>query len=334
MIAPQNASSSGAVADVRELTHLLELQRNGQPLPMDERRFPTSMLEDMRVPVLAIPSRLFYAFEEGIEGFHEQREQSNLHAEARLFATHILPKISDGSSQVLHFVDVGAGDGGRGRAITDAAKERGFSVRYTCYDGSSLMIGRNESTFSDCHVRWSAVKGRFEDFRNASILLKEDEINILLFLGNNYGNYDPEDIAEMLLHKQMRPRDLLLIGTDIPNDDHDGMFVLREFLKYSNDRMRMGVFRQLGLDREALRDFVQYNPDRHQVEVYCVVAQVPVHLSPTLDVRIGDVFLANVARRPTAAMLSAELSRHFVVEVFKNRDADPLLALAVCRRRS
>ena len=110
----------------------------------------------------------------------------------------------------------------------------------------------------------------------------------------------------------------MIIGTDIPADSDDGAFVLEEFLKYSDDRMRMNVLRELGLERQDIVDFIQYNDDRHQIEVYSVVKHDVRSKSLGFDFSQSDIILSNVARRPPIDVLRAELEEFFRVMIINH----------------
>ena len=104
---------------------------------------------------------------------------------------------------------------------------------------------------------------------------------------------------------------------------------MTEYIKYADDEMRMGVFKELGLGREDLIDHIHYNPQRHQIEVYSIIAG---------DVRCGglnlkkrDIFLTNIARRPSARILESELSNYYDTQVIQNKKIDSSLAIAVCK---
>lgn len=314
-----------------ELISALSRQQSGQLLENNERRFPRSGLEDLGVRVLAIPSRLFYAFEDAVDGYHVQRSVSDLTAEAKLLQeSAFYDRISSDVRQV-NLIDIGGGDGIRAKEVAKTLLDRGFSVNYICYDGSDVMIAKNKVTFIDVSTSWQGILGRFEDFTAAhDVLDRASDLNIFLFLGNNYGNYAPSDIHEMFTHtRAKRCRDILVIGTDAPHDASDGSFVLNEFLKYSDDQMRMGVFSEIGFNRRQISDLIQYNPNRHQVEIYVTVTSPLRDGLGGLSFERGDVFLANIARRPPVNVLKNELSDHFHVEVFKGSNNS--LALAICR---
>lgn len=316
-----------------QLFEALVRQRAGNNLLNGERRFPTSHFEDMGLPVLAIPSRLFYAFHASVEGYHGQREISNLFAEAKLLESNDFADRLQNGDHLIHIVDIGGGDGVRAKNIATYLLNSGRGVSYTCYDGSEVMLEKNQKTFEDVNILWHGLSGSFEDFNTNSDILNSNEQNIFLFLGNNYGNYTPLDIFEMFSHRYRGRNDLLIIGTDTPNDDCDGAFMLSEFMKYSDDRMRMGVFHQLGLQRTDLLDLFQYNKDRHQIEVYSIVKHDVKCEEHDFEFYNREIFLSNIARRPPITILEKELSEFFDVEVFKNADIDNTLALAICAWR-
>jgi hypothetical protein len=329
--------TSGALSSTTEaradLIDALKRQKQGLALARAEKRFPKCSYEDMGVAVMAIPSRLFYAFENSVDGYHKQRQSSNLAAEGRLVSKHIDTHLTHLPANIS-IIDVGGGDGIRGLAVADAFALLGKTVNYTCYDGSAVMLDRSAKLFKSHSYKWRGIQGRFEDFKNTDLNEADDRhAKIIMFLGNNYGNYSPDDIAEILTHKDFYAHDAIIIGTDVPQDENDGVFYIKEMTKYSDDAMRMGVFSQLGFERKNLCDFMQFDAKNHQVEVFSVVLHDVAVPDSDLSFSAGNVFLANIARRPPANVLAKELSDFFEVSVIKDAEIDSNLALAVCTKK-
>ncbi|MDK9784589.1 L-histidine N(alpha)-methyltransferase [Vibrio sp. B172a] len=168
------------------------------------------------------------------------------------------------------------------------------------------------------------------DFKLNPIEETENELKLFLFLGNNYGNCASEDVVSMFKHEQMRSEDALVIGIDTPCQETLDEFYLREIEKYHDDKMRMGLFSKLGFKRENLIDIIQVNREREQVEVYSLVSKKS-SLSE-LKIEDNDLFLANIARRPSLDNLKKELSEVFTVVILKNANSvEKQLTLAVCK---
>lgn len=315
---------------ISELISSINQQKAGVPLPDGEKRFPNCLLESYGKKILAIPSRLFYMTDEAISGYHEQRKSSNLASEGLLLENSFILNNIKSRDQRVHLVDVGGGDGLRALNIVGNLLIQGTSVRYTCIDGSPNMIEMNRNNFLQTGITWAGKCIRFENFRGTKLDRSPNELQVVLFLGNNYGNFSVDDVADLLSHPNLNSDDLVIIGTDTPRSSIDGDFIINEFEKYSDDRMRMAVLKKLGLRRDELLDLYQYNSSKYQIEVYSLVKSSPSDIAFELNVEKGDIFLANVARRPPVEVLREELSPYFEVDILHDRDVDATLSLAIC----
>ncbi|MEZ5704644.1 MAG: L-histidine N(alpha)-methyltransferase [Burkholderiaceae bacterium] len=191
--------------------------------------------------------------------------------------------------QAVHLIDVGGGDGLRALNIAENLIRQGTPVRYTCIDGSPSMLEMNRNNFFSTGISWSERCIRFEEFRDTDLDRRPSEVQLVLFLGNNYGNFSVEDVAEILSHPDLTSNDLVIIGTDTYRSSIDGDFVMNEFEKYSDDRMRMAVLSKLGLRRDELLDLYQYDRTRCQIEVYSLIKSTPANVAAGLNIEKGDI---------------------------------------------
>lgn len=317
-------------SEFEALVDSINFQISSGGLKNGEIRFPKSMFEDLGKRVVVIPSRLFYSFSSAVDGYHKQRERSDLSAESFLISDNLNSIVDTQRFSSVHLIDIGGGDGVRGLRIAQSLRAQDLAVRYTNYDGSTIMLDKSKTLFEKNEISWNGVRGRFEDFKLNPIEETENELKLFLFLGNNYGNYASEDVISMFKHEQMRSEDALVIGIDTPCQETLDEFYLREIEKYHDDKMRMGLFSQLGFKRENLIDIIQVNREREQVEVYSLVSKKS-SLSE-LKIEGNDLFLANIARRPSLDNLKKELSEVFTVVILKNANSvEKQLTLAVCK---
>ena len=110
--------------------------------------------------VLAIPSRLFYAFERAVDGYHHQRESSDLSAEAKLLENSEFANQIGQYGKPVHLIDIGGGDGLRAKCIAQYLQQSGLRVSYTCYDGSDVMMQKNRETFQPLGMNWNGISGK------------------------------------------------------------------------------------------------------------------------------------------------------------------------------
>ncbi len=313
------------------LIQALNFLKQKQSLQEGEIRFPACLLEKNATSVIPIPSRLFYSFAESVDGYHNQRKKSNLEVESLLLRDFISSKNKHLRNKHLHIIDVGGGDGVRGYHIAKMLQSFSIKIQYYCIDGSKTMIDKSCALFKSHNIPWIGYRSRFEDFANIKIKRAKDDIFLILFL-DNYLNYTPQDVKNILSHSTLTVNDIIIVGTKTPDTTVDSAFLIQEFIKYSDDKMRMGVFKELGFKRNDLLDFMVFNEKNSQIEIYTAIKSTS-NMVTGLLLECGDIFLSNVARRPTQKLFVSELEAFYSVRALHNKNIDRYQTIAICTKK-
>ncbi len=184
--------------------------------------------EDVRAGLLARPKRLpalwFYdalgsALFEAICRLPWYRITRS---ESALLARHAA-SIVDAAGSEASFIELGGGSGEKLAVLIEAAVRRGVRTTVHLVDVSARALDLAAATLSRfADVRVTTHEATYE----AGLSAIEAPVlgrRLVLFLGSNIGNFDPED-ATALLHQiaeALRPGDLVLLGADLVKPERD-----------------------------------------------------------------------------------------------------------------
>lgn len=125
-------------------------------------------------------------------------------------------------NKALRIIDLGAGDGSKTILLLKGLKKLGVEAIYTPVDISQEAIDEVERKVKKAlpKTKIEPLKGEYQE-----ALEKIDNVykrlpKVILFLGSNIGNFNPENAEEFLikLYKLCNPGDRLLIGFDLKKD--------------------------------------------------------------------------------------------------------------------
>jgi len=321
-----------------ELIGCIRRQKLGEEAFTREKRYPRCLFEDLGKSVIVVPSRLTYGFEASVQGYFELKSTEDVSLEASLFESNVDELLASGnlSSEEVGVIDLGGGAGGKGAQIAMTLMSRGRAVRYTCVDGSPRMLRANQVRMNQLGIQCHSQQLRFEAFSSQDLDAfrpKSGGMILVLFLGCTYGNYDPVDIGGMLNNPTLEPTDLVMIGTGTAPLQNKGAFVQETLMEYWNPVMRMALLEAIGFRESELHNYVAYNPQREQFEMYLFIREVSNPVLQGLGIVPGDIFLTGVARRPSRDQLREELSKFFDTQLSFEDARGPYQTAAFCRPR-
>ena len=187
--------------------------------------------------------------------------------------------------------ELGCGSGHKLSILAEAVQRAGRSVRVHLIDVSTEALALSERSLGRLeHVSLVGHESTYE-IGLARVVAQRDEAGsmLVLFLGSNIGNFDQDVAGRFLLtiRQALRPRDTLLVGTDLTKPEvalrlayDDPLGVTAAFNK--NLLVRINRELQADFDLERFQHHVVWNPDESRIEL---------HLKSTCDqvVRIAAV---------------------------------------------
>ncbi len=323
---------------VAEVYDSIRRQKRGEEDFGREKRYPPCMFEDLGKQVIVLLSRLSYRFDLAVAGYEKLKASEDNMLEPRLFQSglEIVPGSWDLFSREVTIIDLGGGSGRKGGQIAMTLLGRGHKVTYVCIDGSERMLEANREHLARLEVPCRSEQLCFEDFPGVDLTAYKRQsavTNIVLFLGNTYGNYAPEDACTILDNPTLKPTDLLVVGTGTLPQGGGGAILQQELITYSNPAMRFALLEAIGFSRRQLSSHVAYNPQRRQIEMYVFIQEVSNPTLRQLGIVSGDIFLTGIARRPTREQFHQELSQRFDTRLSLDDGHSPFYTLAFCRPR-
>ena len=177
----------------------------------------------------------------------------------------------------FNIIELGAGDGSKTMELLNFFVNQQLDITYMPVDISKKVTqGLVERLANEIpSLRVVPMVGDY--FNILKEVEKDNKPHLLLFLGSNIGNYESEDVLELLeiFNKSMHQGDKLLIGFDlkknpdiIANAYYDDAGVTKAF----NINLLTRINRELGADFDlaAFDFFSSYNPLNGEVRSYLV----------------------------------------------------------------
>jgi len=194
------------------------------------------------------------------------------------------------STGTMALVELGSGSSFKTRLLIEALLARQGSLRYFPIDISeSIVMESARQLLQDYpRLRISAHVAEF-DVGVHRMALETFDQKMVLFLGSNLGNFDPQDAREFLLkiRRELGQRDYLLLGTDMQKDPavleaayDDPKGVTAEF----NLNLLRRINRELAgqFEVEDFSHVAFYNGEESRVEMH-------IRSNKTQDVYVGEL---------------------------------------------
>ena len=337
-LTPVNTENLSSEEALEELNRCIRRQKRGEETFAHEKRYPRCLFEDLGKSVIVVPSRLTYGFEASVQGYFELKSTEDVSLETFLFESNVDELMESGNplSEEIGIIDLGGGSGSKGAQIAMTLMNRGHEVRYTCVDGSPKMLHACQVRMNQLGIQCHSKQLCFEAFPSQDLDAfrpKSGGTILVLFLGNTYGNYDPVDIGGILNNSTLETTDLVMVGTGTAPLQNKGEFVQETLMDYWNPVMRMALLEAIGFTKAELHNYVAYNPQHEQFEMYVIIREVSNPTLRGLGIVPGDIFLTGVARRPPRDQLCGELSKYFDTQLAFDDARGPFQTVAFCRPR-
>jgi L-histidine N-alpha-methyltransferase len=293
-----------------------------QELPHGER--VDSVATDVRAGLLARPKRLppwlFYdaAGSALFEEITRLPEYYPTRTERAILATHAAEMV-DAAGPPASLVELGAGSASKTRVIISALLDRRPDALYMPVDVSpTALIGAARhlrARFPTLEVR--PVAAKYPD--ELAFLRAAPSPRLVLFLGSNIGNYEPEEGTELLraICRRLRPTDTFLLATDLRKDPgllvpayDDAAGVTARF----NKNVLVRLNRQLGatFDVDSFRHLARWNARASRVEMHLESLTSQIVRIPALDLtvrlRAGERIHTESSYKYTPRMVKRMLS--------------------------
>jgi L-histidine N-alpha-methyltransferase len=180
----------------------------------------------------------------------------------------------DQAGAPLAVAELGAGTASKTQLLLAALLERQRRAFYVPIDVSPAALAIAEAALSRYRgLSVHPMVGRYPE--DLGVLDAIPGRRLLIFLGSNLGNYEPDAARELLraVRARLRPGDTFLVGADLRKpasvllpayDDAAGMTAR------FNKNVLVRLNRELGaeFDPDSFRHVVRWNPARSRIELY------------------------------------------------------------------
>jgi L-histidine N-alpha-methyltransferase len=237
--------------------------------------------EDVRAGLLAQPKRLparwFYdalgsALFEAIcrlPWYRITRSESALLA-------RLAPSLVDAAGEDASYIELGGGSGEKLAILIEAAVARGYQPAVHLIDVSARALDLAAATLARFDVRVTAHEATYEAGLSATEPAAQGR-QLVLFLGSNIGNFDPDEALRLLrqIAAALRSDDLVLLGADLVKPERDLLLGYDDPLGVTaafNKNVLLRINTELGADID-LASFVhdaRWNADASRVEMHLV----------------------------------------------------------------
>jgi dimethylhistidine N-methyltransferase len=205
----------------------------------------------------------------------------------------------------LSVAELGAGTASKTQLLLEALLQRQRRAFYVPIDVSPTALAVAESALARFRgLSVHPMVGRYPE--DLGVLDAIPGRRLLLFLGSNLGNYDPDAAAGLLraVRARLRPGDSFLVGTDLRKESRvllpaydDAAGVTARF----NKNVLVRLNRELGAD---------FDPDgfRHVVRWNAAESRIELYLQSEREQQVGIRALGAVARFAEGERIHTESS--------------------------
>jgi len=232
---------------------------------------------------------------------------------------------------LFHIIDIGSGDGLKGRVLIEKIGEASVKAYYPI-DVQPLELAATFMTHRGCKYSKHPTLLNIENLSTRFPLsVLPDEMQIYCFLGGTYGNFKIENINSYLKPLLSEPTAVLIITMPILSADKTERAIIDSYTNLQVENMAFGPLAQIGFKKN---DFL---PNPKYPELIVQLKIVDKHLvvsfvlknSVTIFGRIfqrGTVFKMISSWKPTLEEFKVALEKDFKIEkMFHN----PKMAIAV-----
>lgn len=309
---------------------LIKNQKDGKEAIPPDQKYPLSFFEKRNKPVILIPQSMMYLFDVAAKGYAELKRGEDFSLEAGIINKDICSFLNGVNG--VNIFDLGGGDGRKGAQVAKFINSQGLKVSYHSIDGSQKMLNINREFIHSNQIQYGGGHHMsFSDFKKFQLnqFRQQGEMNLLLFLGSTYGNFKPDNICQIVNHHEI---DLFYISNPTRPDQDTGEFIRRQILDYWNPVMRIGTLKKIGFKEEELQNYVMYNSEDNQIELYVFVKGVSSEKLKKIGIVSGDIFLTCISRKPSKEEFQRELSPYFKPTLLSDSQKEQYLTVGRCER--
>ena len=213
-------------------------------------------------------------------------------SESALLARHCASLV-DAAGEDASFVELGGGSGEKLAILIEAAVARGYRPAVHLIDVSSRALALAAATlarFAD--VRVTTREATYEAGLSATEAPAQGR-QLVLFLGSNIGNFDPEEALGLLrqIAAALRSGDLVLLGADLVKPERDLLLGYDDPLGVTaafNKNVLLRINTELGaeIDLASFAHDARWNGAASRVEMHLVSGRRQVIEIPRARCRI------------------------------------------------
>jgi dimethylhistidine N-methyltransferase len=285
--------------------------------PAWDGRLAQDVREGLGKPQKELPAKYFYdAVGSALfEAITRLPEYGLTRAEERLLWKHAR-EVPERLASPLVVAELGSGCGQKTRLVLEAIGARQRQVLYHAIDASPAALEACRATMSSIPgVRFRGIPGFYEEGLEEIARRRPSEQPLLvMFLGSNLGNFDPEQARAFLagVRRRLAPGDALLLGTDLVKPEpcllaayDDAAGVTAAF----NLNLLARINRELGADFDLrrFRHLARWSAGERRIEMHLVsqVAQrvTLARLGLTVSFERGETIWTESSHKFTLAEL-------------------------------
>lgn len=200
-----------------------------------------------------------------------------------MVTTHFCPRNAK-RNEIINIVELGAGDGRKTRLLLKALISHRVKFEYIPIDISRKAMANlfrsMDKAFPKNVLNVHGLIGNYLECLRYIFLQHPSRENVVAFIGSSIGNFSSQQASHFLqkLRAQMKPRDVLLLGTDLRKDARvmqkaysDSAGVTREF----NLNLLIRMNKELGtnFDLKKFEHVAVYNPEIGAMESFLVCTE-------------------------------------------------------------
>jgi dimethylhistidine N-methyltransferase len=184
--------------------------------------------------------------------------------------------VAASGARPLRFIELGSGSADKTRFLIEAALGRQGSLHYVPVDISEPSIDEScEKLLRDYPgLQITAhVADYSEELEGILDSLSGDFLNVVLLLGSNIGNFDPQELRQLL--RRLARADALILGADLKKSPHRLVSAYNDALGVTaafNLNILIRINRELGGDFDLSNFHHQalYDRERGRIEMHLV----------------------------------------------------------------
>lgn len=173
-----------------------------------------------------------------------------------VYTSFILESLFPKDSDIYNFISLGCGNTKRENNSLSFIKEKSKNIRYIGVDTSMEMLKLADKELSSIGIEYNLILGDItspnlrEELKN---ITKKDDINIFIFLGSTFGNFE-FDTALTFLDNLISSNDYLWVDVDIrieKNEFYDNKLkdFFSNYIHENNSKvLKLNALNSIGID--------------------------------------------------------------------------------------